>query len=78
MDASWDGRVSSKIFDTLTSDLVFSLSAVAVRSSLCPVHISYILEIGIPNLVCGCIFGWRSVAYQFLVTVTLTSDQVLE
>ena len=31
-------------------------------------------EVGIPNLVCGCILGWRSVAYHFWVTVTLTSD----
>ena len=29
-------------------------------------------EVGIPNLVCGCILGWRSVAYYFQVTVTLT------
>ena len=29
-------------------------------------------EVGIPNLVCGCILGWRSVAYHFRVTVTLT------
>ena len=29
-------------------------------------------EVGIPNLVCGCILGWRSVACHFLVTVTLT------
>ena len=28
--------------------------------------------IGIPNLVCGYILGWRSVAYHFRVTVTLT------
>ena len=33
-------------------------------------------EVGIPNLVCGYILGWRSVAYHFLVTVTLTSDLV--
>ena len=33
-------------------------------------------EIGIPNLVCGCILEWRSVAYRFRVTVTLTSDLV--
>ena len=39
--------------------------------------ISLILfEIGIPNLVCGCILGWRSVAYHFQVTVIMTSDQV--
>ena len=29
-------------------------------------------EVGIPKLVCGCILGWRSVAYHFWVTVTLT------
>ena len=28
--------------------------------------------VGIPNLVCGYILGWRSVAYHFRVTVTLT------
>ena len=33
-------------------------------------------EVGIPNLVCGCILGWRSVASHFQVTVTLTSDLV--
>ena len=35
-------------------------------------------EVGIPNLVCGCILGWQSVAYHFQVTVTLilTSDLV--
>ena len=33
-------------------------------------------EVGIPNLVCGCVLGWRSVAYHFQVTVTLTSDLV--
>ena len=29
-------------------------------------------ELEIPNLVCGYILGWGSVAYQFRVTVTLT------
>ena len=33
-------------------------------------------EVGILNLVCGCILGWPSVAYQFWVTVTLTPDLV--
>ena len=33
-------------------------------------------EVEIPNLVCGCILRWRSVAYHFRVTVTLTSDLV--
>ena len=31
-----------------------------------------IFEVVIPNLVCGYILGWRSVAYHFRVTVTLT------
>ena len=35
---------------------------------------SIFFEVGIPNLVCGCILGWRIVAYYFWVTVTLTSD----
>ena len=40
---------------------------------------SVFFKTGIPNLVCGCILGWRSVAYYFRVTVTLnlTSDLVL-
>ena len=33
-------------------------------------------ELGIPNLLCGYILGWRSVAYHFRVTVTLTFDLV--
>ena len=33
-------------------------------------------EVGIPNLMCGCILGWRSVAYHFRITLTLTSDLV--
>ena len=35
-------------------------------------------EVGISNLVCGYILGWRSVAYHFQVTatLTLTSDLV--
>ena len=32
-------------------------------------------DVGIPNLVCGCILGWQSVEYHFWVTVTLTFDQ---
>ena len=35
------------------------------------------IEVGIPNLVCICIFGWGSVTYHFRVTMTLTSDLVL-
>ena len=55
----------------LTSDLVFLKNR--VRS------ISLILfEVGISNLVCGCILGCRSVTYHNWVTVTLnlTSDLV--
>ena len=33
-------------------------------------------EVGIPNLACGCILGWPSAAYYFLITITLTSDLV--
>ena len=54
----------------------------SVRQSVCPSvrpsrfrvrSISPIFfEVGIPNLVCGYILGWRSVAYHFRVTVTLT------
>ena len=32
--------------------------------------------VGIPNLVCGCIFGWGYVAYRYGITVTLTYDLV--
>ena len=37
-------------------------------------------EVGIPNLVCGYILGWWTVAYHFWVTVTLnlTSDLVFK
>ena len=37
-----------------------------------------IFEVGIPNLVCGCILGWPSFAYTLWVTVTLNFDLVLE
>ena len=66
---------------TLTSDLVFIVITMSVRPSvpLCVRCISSIFfEVGIPNLMCGCILGWGSVAYNFRVTValTLTSDLV--
>ena len=45
----------------------------SVRPASCQVHISYILfEVGIHNLVCGCILELQSVAYHCRVTVTLT------
>ena len=60
---------------TLTPDLVF----IVITMSVCPsirLRVRCIspifFEVGIPNLICGCILGWRSVAYHFQVTVTLT------
>ena len=55
----------------LTSDLV---SRIVIQSGAYPIF----FEVGIPNLVCGCILGKRSVTYHFGVTVTfiLTSDLV--
>ena len=35
-----------------------------------------LIGVGIQNLVCECIFGWRSVLSHFLVIVTLTSDRL--
>ena len=37
----------------------------------CVLSISPILfKVGIPNLVCGCIFEWWSVTYHFWVSLT--------
>ena len=49
----------------MTSDLV---SRNRIESGAYPIF----FEVGIPNLVCGYILGWQSVAYHFRVTVTLT------
>ena len=64
---------------TLTSDLVFIVITMSVRPSVppsVPLRVRCIspifFEVGNPNLMCGCILGWRSVAYHFWVTVTLT------
>ena len=60
---------------TLTSDLAFLVITMSVP--LCVRCISPIFfEVGIPNLMCGCILGLRSVTYHFQVTVTLTFDLV--
>ena len=60
---------------TLTSDLVFIVITMSVCPSV-PLRVRCIspifFELGIPNLMCGCILGWGSVAYNFRVTVTLT------
>ena len=66
---------------TLTFDLVFIVITRSVRPSV-PLRVRCIspifFEVGIPNLMRGYILGWRSVAYHFRVTVsmTLTSDLV--
>ena len=54
----------------LTADLVF-------RKIVSKAYL-ILFEVGISNLVCGCILGCRSVAYHNGVTVTLnlTSDLV--
>ena len=63
-------HIPFRVIVTLTSDLVFK--------NFCVWSISLIFfEVGIPNLVCICILGWRSLTYYFLATVTLTSDLVL-
>ena len=51
-------RVPFLVIVTLTSDLVFRI--------IVSDQISHIIELGIPNLVCGCIVGWQSVMYQVL------------
>ena len=56
---------------TVTLNLTFDL----VSRNWCISPIFF--EIRIPNLVCKCITGCRSVTNLFWVTVTLTSDQVL-
>ena len=64
---------------TLTSDFVYIVVTMSVRMSV-PLRVQCIspifFEVGIPNLMCGCILGWRSVAYHFPITMTLTSDLV--
>ena len=69
---------------TLTSNLVFIVITMSVPPSVpqsVPLRVRCIspifFEVGIPNLMCGCILGWQSVTYHFRVTVTLTSDLVL-
>ena len=53
----------------------------ATFSPSVPLCLRYIIpkffEVGIQNLVCGCILGWRSVAYHFWVIVTLISTSDL-
>ena len=39
-------------------------------------YLLYSFEVGILNLVCEYVLGWRSVTYHFWVTVTLSSDLV--
>ena len=53
----------------LTSDLVFRLNL----SGAC---LLLLFKAGIPNFMCECNLGWRSVQSHFQVFVTLTSDLV--
>ena len=46
------------------------------RINLSGEYPSILFEVGIPNFVYGCIFGWSYVAYHFWVTVILTYDLV--
>ena len=59
---------------------LYIVIASSVRQSVGPLRVRCIspifIEVGIPILVCGCIFGWQSVMYYFRVTVTLTSALV--
>ena len=56
---------------------IYSNRTVRPSAPLCVRCISPLFfDVGIPNLMCGCILGWRNVAYHFWVTVTLTSDLV--
>ena len=56
--------------------IVIALSVCSSVHTYIPLCVRYIspifFEVGIPNLVCGYILGWLSVAYHFRVTVTLT------
>ena len=47
---------------TLTSDLFDRINM--------PGAYLILFEVGIPNLVCGCILGWQSVVFHLWVTVT--------
>ena len=65
-------NVPSRVTETLTSDLVVIISVSGA-------YLLYLLRIGIPNwCVHGCNLGWWSVLYHLRVTVTLSSDIVLE
>ena len=50
------------------------ISGIDLRIIVSGAHLFTYYEVGILNLVCGCILGWQSIAYHFRVTVTLTSD----
>ena len=59
VNASWDAWVSQTIFwVTLTSDLVFKNDCVQSISAI-------LFDVGIPNLGCWFLLGWRSGAYHF-------------
>ena len=55
-----DWPVHFPVTVTLTSDLVSRIDITSI-----------FFEVEIPNLVCGCVLGWPSVAYHFWMTATL-------
>ena len=72
----WSVAYLFRVTVTLTSDLVFIVIKCPSVCLSVPLRVRcispIIFEVRIPNLMCGCILGWRSVAYHFWVTVTLT------
>ena len=68
----WEAYSNRTVRPSVSQSVSVRPSRLRVRS-ISPIF----FDIGIPNLVCGYILGWRSVAYNFWVTVTLTSDLVL-
>ena len=59
----WSVSYHLRVTVTLSSDLVF-------RIIVSSAYFFILLKVGIPNLICGCNFGWLSVTNHFLVTLT--------
>ena len=78
-DQGWDHKHREKSIFMPREEPWEAYSNRTVRPSV-PLRVRCIspifFEVGIPNLVCGCILWWRSVAFHFPVAVTLTSDLV--
>ena len=61
VDKPWDGGVSCTIYGLQWLWLLTYFLELS-----CPWYISFTFKLGITNLLCGCILGWRSVIYQFM------------